>query len=119
MTITDATLDHAIDAVPRGAVPLTQVLTLPPNRQRVLRALLDVEETDCSSVGTTADAIAADVDLSAGTVRRYLYELADDGIVERIRTDGSTSGRPPSRVEPRFPTRVFRRLYDGSEPGQG
>jgi plastocyanin len=28
------------------------------------------------------------------------------------RTDSNGSGRPPSRVEPRFPTRVFQRLYD-------
>jgi predicted ArsR family transcriptional regulator len=94
------------------------VLTLAPNRQRVLRALLDVEAGECSSVEQTAAAIARDVDLSAGTVKRYLYEFADDGIVERVRTDGSTSGRPPSRVETRFPTRVFRRLHDGGEPRQ-
>lgn len=118
-TITDAALGRAIDSVPRGAVSLAQVLTLPPNRQRVLRALVEVGTADCSSVEDTAAAIAADVDLSAGTVKRYLYEFADDGILERVRTDGSTSGRPPSRVEPRFPTRVFRRLYDGCEPGPG
>ncbi len=115
-TVTDATLGRALDEVPRGAVPLAQVLTLPPNRQRVLRALLEVDSDDRASVDSTADAIAADVDLSAGTVRRYLYELADDGVVERVRADGPTSGRPPSRVEPRFPTRVFRRLHGRGAP---
>lgn len=62
------------------------------------------------SVDGLASAIADGLDLSAGTVKRYLYELADDGIVERVRMDGATKGRPPSRIEPRFPTRVFERL---------
>nr|WP_324666219.1 ATP-binding cassette domain-containing protein [Haloarcula sp. CK38] len=30
------------------------------------------------------------IDLSAGTVKRYLYELTEDGIVERIQIDEST-----------------------------
>jgi len=114
--IDEADIDRARDSIPRPSVPLAQVLTLAPNRQRVLAALLDVEADNCSSVEATAAAVAADVDLSAGTVKRYLYEFADDGIVERVRTDGSTSGRPPSRVEPRFPTRVFRRLHQQREP---
>ena len=88
------------------------MFTVPPNRQRVLHALLDVRPTDCASVEATAGAITSTVDLSTGTVKRYLYGLADAGIVERVRTDGSTTGRPPSRVEPRCPTRMFRRLYE-------
>ena len=113
-TVTDDDIAHATATMPRPDVSLAQVLLLPPSRQQVLRALLDVPESDRSSVENTTAAIAAagTVDLSAGTLKRYLYELADDGFVERIRTDGSTSGRPPSRIEPRFPTRVFRRLHE-------
>ncbi|MBX0304698.1 AAA family ATPase [Haloarcula salinisoli] len=114
--IDDEDIAHAREAIQRPCVPLAQVLTLAPNRQRVLSALLDVDAGDRSSVEDTAAAIAGDVDLSAGTVKRYLYEFADDGIVDRVRTDGSTSGRPPSRVEPRFPTRVFRRLHERGGP---
>ena len=117
--LTDDDIAHARDEIPRACVPLAQVLMLSPNRQRVLHALLDVEADRCSSVDSTAAAIAEtpDVALSPGTVKRYLYEFADEGIVERVRTDGSTSGRPPSRVEPRFPTRVFRRLYERGSSG--
>jgi Cdc6-like AAA superfamily ATPase len=117
-TLDDAYIDHAIDAVPRPCVSLAQVLLLPTSRQRVLRALLDVADADRSSVGRTAAAIAGReaIDLSPGTVERYLYELADDGIVERVRLEGATTGRPPSRIEPRFPTRVFRRLHDMHGP---
>ena len=116
-TVTDDDIAHATATMPRPEVSLAQVLLLPPSRQQVLRALLDVPESDRSSVENTTAAIAAadTVDLSAGTLKRYLYELADDGFVERIRTDGSTSGRPPSRIEPRFPTRVFRRLHELDE----
>jgi len=61
---------------------------------------------------TRADVTAA-IDLSPGTVKRFLYEMAEAGVVERVQaaTQGG-QGRPPSRVEPRFPPTVFRRLYD-------
>ena len=54
------------------------------------------------------------MDLSESTVKRFLYELAEAGITERVTRPRSTReiGRPPSRVEPRFPTLVYRQLYD-------
>jgi hypothetical protein len=66
-------------------------------------------------VTTTTETISAApaVELSSGTVERFLYEMAEVGIVERVQsatTDGK--GRPPSRLDPRFPPTVFRRLYD-------
>jgi predicted ArsR family transcriptional regulator len=81
----------------------------------VLRRLVDLDESDTASVDDAAAAIAGarGVDLSEGTVKRFLYELAEDGIVQRVTTSTTTSaGRPPSRLEPRFPTLVFRRLFD-------
>lgn len=117
--IADIDIADACASIPRPCVSLSRVLTLASNRQSVLLALLDVGTGECASVEETAAAIAPAVDLSAGTVKRYLYEFADDGIVDRVRTDGSTSGRPPSRVESRFPTRVFRRLYVGNVSGTG
>lgn len=109
-------LEAGMDAVPRPSVATGRVLTLPRNRQVVLRRLVDLEDEALRSVEATTAAITAapEVDLSAATVRRFLYELAEDGIVERVRSrrpdDGA--GRPPSRIEPLFPTLVFRRLYD-------
>lgn len=111
--LTDADIDSATEAVPRPSVALGRVLALPRSRQLVLRELLEVD--DSLSVDETAEAIASrrTVDLSAGTVTRYLYELADAGILERVTAEGdSRLGRPPSRVEPRFPTLVFRELFD-------
>jgi Cdc6-like AAA superfamily ATPase len=106
-------LNGAIVDIPRPCVPLGRVLTLQSNRQRVLRALVDADETARASVESATEAVAAEVDLSPGTVKRFLYELAENGILERVREDrGDGHGRPPSRVEPRFPTDVFRRLYD-------
>ncbi|QIB74246.1 AAA family ATPase [Halogeometricum borinquense] len=102
------------DAVPKGGCSLGRVFALPASRRRVLAVLASLDPADCSSVTVAADAIAAhpSVDLSAATVKRVLYELADDGIVRRVDTglgdDGP--GRPPTRPEPNFPTTVFDRL---------
>lgn len=108
-------LTDGMNAVPRPSAPLGRVLTLPANRQLVLRRLIDLTESTTESVGAAAEAItdAGGVDLSAGTVKRFLYELAEQGIVQRVPiSESSGAGRPPSRLEPRFPTLVFRRLYD-------
>ncbi|WP_303650201.1 Cdc6/Cdc18 family protein [Halalkalicoccus sp. NIPERK01] len=115
-TIDPETVTAGMEAVPRPSAAIGQVLALPENRQRVLRRLLDLDVTD-HSIGTSAETIAADesLDLSATTVKRFLYELAESGVLRRTRaerTDGL--GRPPSRVEPRFPTLVFRRVFDAA-----
>lgn len=113
-TVRTTDVDDAIGAVPPSGVPVGLVLALPENRQAILRALIDLDER--GAVGTAAAAIVdhPDVDLSKGTVERFLYELADQGVLERITHEPAVAGkgRPPSRVEPRFPTLVFRRLYD-------
>jgi Cdc6-like AAA superfamily ATPase len=98
--------------VPQDGVELGRVLAMPATQRTVLRELLGLDEPARSSVGGAADAIAGSVDLSGATVERLLYELADVGVVERVTERGSSTGRPPSRVVPRFPTLAFRRLYD-------
>jgi Cdc6-like AAA superfamily ATPase len=108
-------LTDGMNGVPRPSAPLGRVHTLPTNRQLVLRRLVDLDETATESVDAAAEAIvdARGVDLSAGTVRRFLYELAETGVVQRVTAPATGgAGRPPSRLEPRFPTLVFRRLYD-------
>jgi Cdc6-like AAA superfamily ATPase len=108
-------LTTGIVDVPRPCASLGRVLALPPNRQQVLRALVELPETDRETVDSATDAIVDSprIDLSAGTVKRFVYELAEADIVERVREDSTNGhGRPPSRVEPRFATRVFRRLHD-------
>jgi Cdc6-like AAA superfamily ATPase len=112
----------AIEEIPRPCVSLGRVLALAPNKHRVLRKLVDLPDADRESVTATTEAISGDpeVDLSAGTVKRFLYEMAEDGIVRRVKAEsGGGKGRPPSRVELRFPPTVFRRLYDvrQAEPG--
>ena len=105
----------AIDEIPRPSVSLARVLALPENKQRVLREVVELDATDRASVTATTEAIAAKaaVDLSPGTVKRYLYEMAEVGVVERVQSEvESGKGRPPSRVELRFPPTAFRRLYD-------
>ncbi|MFB6082945.1 MAG: Cdc6/Cdc18 family protein [Halorientalis sp.] len=111
--IADADREAGFADVPRPSCALGRVFALPANRQRVCRVLVELDDDERGSVAAATDAVAARVDLSPGTVERFLYELAETGVVERVRSDAAGDhGRPPSRVEPRFPTAVFRRLYD-------
>ncbi|WP_336021507.1 Cdc6/Cdc18 family protein [Halobellus salinisoli] len=113
--LSETDIAAGIDSVPRPAVSLGRIFSLPANKQTVLRTLIDLDDDDRESVTTAASAIAAveTVSLSTSTVKRFLYQLAEIGIIERV-PHGTTSGkgRPPSRVEPRFPIRAFRKLYD-------
>ncbi|WP_266077648.1 Cdc6/Cdc18 family protein [Haladaptatus caseinilyticus] len=111
--IHDQYLKTAMEAVPRDGVPLGIVLSLPKNRRCVLAKLLELDGGERSSVETSATAIADDTNLSTGTVTRYLYELAEAGILERVAaTNSERSGRHPSKLEPRFPTFAFRALHE-------
>ncbi|PSP42590.1 AAA family ATPase [Halobacteriales archaeon QH_2_66_30] len=113
--IEKADVISALDEIPQPSVSLGRVLALPNNKQAVLRELVDLDEDERASVTATTEAISArpDVDLSPGTVKRFLYEMAEIGIVERVQSDvENRKGRPPSRVELRFPPTAFSRLYD-------
>jgi len=113
--LTAEDIEAGIAEMPVPCISLGIVLALPDNRQSVLRALVDLNEEERSSVTATTEAIGGshDVDLSPGTVKRFLYEMAEAGVVERVQAETQGGqGRPPSRVEPRFPLTVFRRLYD-------
>ncbi|WP_280586621.1 AAA family ATPase [Halorubrum sp. Boch-26] len=114
-TIRPTDLDAGIESVPRPGVALGRVLALSESRRRLLYELVSLPEDDRSSVSAATETIASRpaVDLSASTVRRVLYELADAELLDRVtvrRSDGK--GRPPSRLVPRFPTLVFRELFD-------
>ncbi|OYR75879.1 cell division control protein, partial [Halorubrum sp. E3] len=114
-TVRSGDVDGGIDAVPRPCVALGRVLALSESRRRLLYELVSLTDDDRASVSAATETIASReaVDLSPSTVRRVLYELADAGLLDRVtahRSDGK--GRPPSRLVPRFPTLVFRELFD-------
>jgi Cdc6-like AAA superfamily ATPase len=113
--LADRDVTEAIDEIPRPSVSLGRVLALPANKQLVLRNLIDLGSEDRASVTATTEAISSrsTVDLSAGTVKRFLYEMAEVGVIERVQSERRNGkGRPPSRVRLRFPPTAFRRLYD-------
>lgn len=113
--LTDDAIQSAMSAVPHPSVPLSRVLTLPENQQRILREFVSLEERDRESVTDTTEAIsaAAWVDLSQGTIKRLLYEMADAGLIElETAVQHDSRGRPPSRVVPQFPETAFHYLYD-------
>lgn len=113
-TVTDADVTAGIEEVPPAGVSLGRVCALPANRRHVVYELTGLDPEDRRSVNATAETIAArdSVDLSTSTVERFLYELAEVDVLRRVRADTDGTGRPPSRVEPRFPPTVFRRLYE-------
>jgi Cdc6-like AAA superfamily ATPase len=100
-------VDAGIEDVPENGIHVGRVFALPENRRKVLSELLALDPTP--PMDDAASAIAERSDLSAGTVKRFLYELAEWGVLERIQTDSAAgSGRRPSRPVPRFPTLPFR-----------
>jgi DNA-binding transcriptional ArsR family regulator len=114
-TVRPSDLDAGIEGVPKPGTSLGRVLALSESRRRLLYELVSLPDEDRASVSAATETIASRpaVDLSASTVRRVLYELADAGLLDRVtvrRSDGK--GRPPSRLVPRFPTLVFRELFD-------
>ncbi len=114
-TVRPSDLDEGIDAVPKPCAALGRVLALSESRRRLLYELVSLPDSDRESVSTATETIASspDVDLSASTVRRVLYELADAGLLDRVTvTQSDGKGRPPSRLVPLFPTLVFRELFD-------
>jgi Cdc6-like AAA superfamily ATPase len=105
-------LTEGMNAVPQPCVSLGRVLALPESRQQVLSRLIGLPKADRNSVSAAADAITdAEIDLSRATIERVLYELAEAGIIRRVKLDDKKQiGRPPSRLESRFPTLVFDHL---------
>ena len=111
--VAPADVEAGIDGVPPECVSLGRVLSLSVSRRRVLRELVALTPAQRDSVADATEAIAAadGVELSATTVKRLLYELAEQDVIRRVSSQNdSGQGRPPSRLEPRFPTRVFVRL---------
>lgn len=106
----DIDVTAGMNQVPTHGVPIARVIALPENRQRVLDHLLDLKSDEARTIEESAAAIAERCDLTEATVTRFLYELAEDGILARVRADDGESRRGPSRVEPRFPILVYRRL---------
>lgn len=113
--ITERDITAAVEEMPDPCVSLGRVLSLRENKQRILRAFVDLDEADRDSVSATTQAIsdAPDIELSSTTIKRNLYEIAETGIIELATgTREHTPGRPPSRVVPRFPPTAFGKLYD-------
>ncbi|HMB49655.1 Cdc6/Cdc18 family protein [Natronoarchaeum rubrum] len=103
-------VEAGIDAVPDDCVQIGRVLSLPENRRSVLAELL-ATDGHRQPISDAAAAIGERTDLSPSTVQRYLYELAEDGLLTREAIeDRDSNGRQPTRVRPRFPTLVFERL---------
>ncbi|MFC6872465.1 Cdc6/Cdc18 family protein [Halobellus marinus] len=110
----DAHIDAGIEAVPTDGVSMGQVLALSDNETRVLEQVLDLSADGDERIDAVAARIADQTDLTEGTVKRLLYELAQFGVLERraVAVSGATNGRRPSGVAPNFSARLFATLRD-------
>lgn len=81
---------------------------MPSNAGRLAIGRSDPGETAVSAYTATAIGVAAH--------QRQMFVdvlMAKAGIVERVESDAHEGkGRPPSRIELRFPPSAFRRLHD-------
>lgn len=98
-------VEAAVAAFPTDPVSVARALAEPENHQRVLAALVALDD-DRPTLPAAAEAIAARTDLTESTVTRFLYELANVGLLARTPgEDGS------STVTPRFPPALFAALH--------
>lgn len=110
--------DHiaaGIANIPAQSISLTRVFALSSDCQSVLREFVTLDPARRPTVDVAAAAITDGdrVDLSTGTVRRLLRELATDGVLERTHgVGGGREGDPPEPLEPRFSPILFQQLYD-------
>ncbi|WP_049987806.1 Cdc6/Cdc18 family protein [Halobellus rufus] len=108
----DEDVEVGTAAVPSGGVPIGTVMALSENEQRVLAQLIDRSLDGETSIESAAEVIAAQTELTDGTVKRLLYELAQRGVLERqeVAVGTQATGRQPSGVEPNFSKRLFAAL---------
>ena len=111
----DSDVDVGTESVPADGVPIGTVLALSDNERRVLAQLVDRSLDGEVSIEAAAERIAAQADLTDGTVKRLLYELAQRGVLERreVTVGAQAAGRQPSGVTLNFSERLFRALRDG------
>jgi predicted transcriptional regulator len=91
------------------------VLTLSENEQRVIEQLLALSLEDEVRIEDAAAEIAGRTDLTAATVKRLLYELAQFGVLERreVPVGAQITGQKPSGVALNFSAGLFTAIGDG------
>lgn len=107
--ISDGHLETAMADVPKTGIHIDRTLALSSSRQQVLLDLLSVSNGS-KPIREVARAIDSESSVTASTATRFLYELADLEVLERVGLESTGSGRRPSTVEPRFSPIAFRSL---------
>jgi len=110
----DEDVEAGIEAVPRDGVPIGQVLALSENEHHILERLLALDRDEERPIEKTAQLIGEQTDLTPGTVKRQLYELAQFGVLSRqeVTVGPPGNGRRPSGVTPNFSATLFTLLRE-------
>lgn len=107
-------VSEAIELVPRDGTTLSHVLALSETEQDVLERVIRISRQEAIDIDNMADRIATDSDLTDTTVKRLLYELAQDDVLQRVelRLGEDLVGRRPSQVEPNFAVPLFEHVRE-------
>ena len=110
-------IDRGIEEIPSDGVPVGRLVALSENERTIIRKLLDRSREDARTIDALAGDIAEQSDLTSGTVKRLLYELAQNDILRRVQVSPANTvvGRKPSKVTPNFSRTLFEHLHDPGE----
>ncbi|EMA35331.1 Cdc6/Cdc18 family protein [Halobiforma nitratireducens] len=119
--ITERHLEYGRMDVHENGVHVDRALALSETRQQALAHLVSLDlDVTTTPIGDLANAVAERSSLTTGTVKRFLYELAERGVLERIELEADGTGRNPSALDPLIPPAAFRELaavsFDANGP---
>ena len=110
-------VDRGIEEIPSDGIPVGRLVALSENERTIIRKLLERPRDDARTIDALAGDIAEQSELTSSTVKRLLYELAQNDILSRVQVspDNRVVGRKPSKVTPNFSQTLFEHLH---EPGE-
>ena len=107
-------VSEGIEAVPRDGTSLSHLMALPETEQALLKDVIDTTRQETLEIECMSHHIAEHSRLTDTTVKRLLYELAQDNVLQRtaMRISSDLVGRRPSQVEPNFSVPLFEHVRD-------
>lgn len=110
--IDNEVLDRSMAAIPESNIHVGRALALLETRCEVLCRLYEIgPEATTLSISRIATEISSQSSLTDGTVERFLYELSERDILDRVPLPMNGTGRQQSTVRPLFPMVTFVAHY--------
>lgn len=112
-------VEYGIEEMTANGVPVGRVVALSENERTILRKLLELPPGEDRTIDSVSEDIAEQSDLTSSTVKRLLYELAQNGILSRVQVSAGEQvvGRKPSMVRLNFSRTLFEHLHEPETAG--